>query len=176
MNKTRMSDAAVKAKTGKDWKQWFSILDKAGAKKMSHKEIAQYLYDKQRVPSWWSQMVTVTYEQERGLREKHERPDGYSVSASKTFDVPIGILYKRWSDEKLRSKWLKDRFMVRKATANKSMRITWNDNTNVEVNFYRKGAAKSQVAVQHTKLADAKQVERIRSRWKAALEQLSGAL
>jgi len=29
----RMSDDAVKAKTGKTWKQWFTILDKAGAKK-----------------------------------------------------------------------------------------------------------------------------------------------
>ena len=31
-----MSDEAVKAKTGKTWKQWFAILDKAGAKQMTH--------------------------------------------------------------------------------------------------------------------------------------------
>ena len=30
----RMSDEAVKAKTGKSWKEWFALLDKAGAKKM----------------------------------------------------------------------------------------------------------------------------------------------
>ena len=36
---------------------------------MSHKEIAEYLNEKRGVPGWWSQMVTVTYEQERGLRE-----------------------------------------------------------------------------------------------------------
>ena len=28
----RMSDEAVKAKTGKVWKEWFAILDLAGAK------------------------------------------------------------------------------------------------------------------------------------------------
>jgi hypothetical protein len=172
----RMSDAAVKTKTGKDWKQWFSILDKAGATKMSHKEIAEYLYEKRGVPGWWSQMVAVTYEQGRGLRDKHERPDGYSVSASKTFGVPVGELYKSWSDEKLRGRWLKEKIVVRKATANKSMRITWPGGTNVDVYFYSKGAAKSHVAVQHSKLADAKQVEIARSRWKAALDQLSGAL
>lgn len=73
-----MSDKAVKTKTGKDWRQWFSILDKAGARKMSHKEIAEYLYRRRGVPDcWWSQMVTVTYEQSRGLREKHQRADGY---------------------------------------------------------------------------------------------------
>lgn len=38
MGRTRMSDKAVKAKTGKDWRQWFSILDKAGAAKMSHRD------------------------------------------------------------------------------------------------------------------------------------------
>jgi hypothetical protein len=176
MPMARMSDAAVRAKTGRDWKQWFSILDKAGAMKMSHKEIAEYLYEKQGVPGWWSQMVAVTYEQERGLRDQHERPDGYSVSASKTLEVPISVLYKSWSDEKIRSKWLKEKIAVRKATANKSMRITWHDGTHVDVYFYNKGAAKSQVAVQHGKLADSKQVELARSRWKAALDRLSGAL
>ena len=37
----RMSDEAVKAKTGKVWKEWFTILDKAGAKKMTHQEIGR---------------------------------------------------------------------------------------------------------------------------------------
>jgi hypothetical protein len=176
MGGTRMSGKAVKAKTGKDWKQWFSILDKAGATKMSHKEIAEYLYEKRGVPGWWAQTITVTYEQERGLREKHQKADGYAVSASRTSKVPISVLYKHWSDEKLRRQWLKDKIVVRKATANKSMRITWPDNSHVDVYFYEKGAAKSQAAVQHSKLASAAQVKRMRSRWKAALERLAGAL
>lgn len=33
-----MSDAAIKTKTGKDWQQWFEILDKAGAMKMSRRD------------------------------------------------------------------------------------------------------------------------------------------
>ena len=56
---------------------------------MSHKEIAVYISEKEGCPSWWCQMVTVGYEQERGLREKHQKPDGYSVSASKTVAVPV---------------------------------------------------------------------------------------
>src|SRR5438093_10444365 len=100
MVKARMSDAAVKARTGNDWRQWFTIPDKAGAMKKNHKDIAEYLHERRGVPGWWSQMVAVTYEQERGLREKHERTDGYSVSASMTFEVPIRVLYKHWSNEK----------------------------------------------------------------------------
>jgi len=48
----RSSDEAVKAKTGKVWAEWFRILDKAGAKKWPHKEIAAYLHDKQNVSAW----------------------------------------------------------------------------------------------------------------------------
>jgi hypothetical protein len=169
----RMSDSAVRAKTGKDWRQWFSILDKAGAAKMSHKEIAEYLHEKRDVPGWWSQMVTVTYEQERGLRDKHQKADGYAVSASRTFQVPVNVLYKNWSDKKLRMKWLKGNIIVRKATENKSMRITWSDGTHVDVYFYEKGEQKSQAAVQHSRLDSPAQVERTRSHWKAALERLS---
>jgi hypothetical protein len=118
-------------------------------------------------------MVTVTYEQERGLRKRHQRPDGYSVSASRTFRVPVNVLYKNWSDKKLRMKWLKGLIIVRKATENKSMRITWSDGTHVDVYFYEKGGQKSQAAVQHSKLDSPAQVERTRSHWKAALERLS---
>ena len=55
-------------------KSGFQILDRAGAKKMTHQEIANYLHTKHSVPPWWTQMVTVTYEQQRGLRDKHQRP------------------------------------------------------------------------------------------------------
>ena len=37
---------AVKAKTGKDWAGWFAVLDRAGARKMSHTEIATRLYER----------------------------------------------------------------------------------------------------------------------------------
>jgi len=48
----RMSDAAVKEKTGKTRKEWLAILDKAGAKQMSHQEIVKYLNTKQGVGAW----------------------------------------------------------------------------------------------------------------------------
>lgn len=56
MGRTRMSDKAVKTKTGKDWRQWFSILDNADTRKMNQKEIAEYLYRKRGLSGWWSQM------------------------------------------------------------------------------------------------------------------------
>jgi len=174
----RMSDAAVKARTGKTWSLWFSILDKAGAKRMNHRQIVAYLVKHHDVGPWWQQMVTVTYERARGLREKHERPDGYSISRSKTLSVPISTVYKAWSDAALRGRWLgRSGVTIRKATTNRSMRITWIDGkSNVETMFYPKGRGKAQVTVQHNKLADAKTGEKMKKYWGQRLDQLQALL
>lgn len=171
-----MSSEAVRAKTGKGWKEWLATLDRAGAQQMSHRDIAKFIHKKMGCPSWWCQMVTVGYEQARGLREKHQTASGYSVSSSKTIGVGVREVFEAWSDTKTRRRWLADAaLVVRKATAPKSMRITWVDGkTNVEVNFYPKGAKKSQVSVQHNKLADAKEVEQKRAYWSAQLTKLAG--
>jgi uncharacterized protein YndB with AHSA1/START domain len=174
----RMSDEAVKAKTGKDWKEWFSILDKAGAKKMTHQEIATYLYNKQNVGPWWTQMVAVTYEQQRGMREKHERPEGFQISVSRTVNAPIAKLFKSFENAKARNAWLAEEgLVVRKVTANKSMRVTWVDGkTSLEINFYPKGNDKSQVVVQHSKLPDAKSSAKMKTYWGKALDRLRTSL
>src|SRR4030095_15173128 len=175
---TRMSDAAVKAKTGKTWSQWFSILDKAGAKEMNHKQIVAYLVKHHDVGLWWQQMVTVTYEQARGLRAKHQRPDGYSISRSKTLSVPIGAAYKAWSDAELRARWLgSNKLTVRRAAANRSMRITWIDGkTDVQTMFYPKGHRTSEITVEHNKLPDAKSGEKMKEYWGQRLDQLQALL
>jgi len=174
----KIGDEALKAKTGKTWKEWFAALDKAGANKMSHSEIADYLYEKLKVPGWWNQMVAVTYEQVRGLRQKYEKPEGYEISVSKVIPVPLSSLYKSWMDEKVRNSWLKEKGMVvRKATPNKSIRAAWNDKkTRLEVNFYAKGSSKSQVVVQHAKLGNMSQAEKMKKYWKEKLEKLDAAL
>lgn len=98
------------------------------------------------------------------------------VSLSRTYEVAIDVLYENWSEEKLHTQWLKEKIVVRKATVDKSMRITWSDGTHVDVCFYEKGAVKSQSTVQRSKLGNSAQVERMKSPWKAALERLSVAL
>ncbi len=174
----KIGDTALKAKTGKTWAEWFKILDAAGARQMGHREIADYLYKKQGVPGWWAQMVTVGYKQARGIREKHQKPDGYEVSANKTLAVPLAKLFLAWENQKLRGRWLKDAgFEVRKATKNKSMRVTWVDGkTSLDVNFYSKGDGKSLVAVQHGKLPDSKAAAHMKSYWSAQLDHLKTAI
>jgi uncharacterized protein YndB with AHSA1/START domain len=173
-----ISDAAVAKKTGKSWAEWFALLDADGAQKMNHKQIAEHLHQRHGVPGWWAQMVTVGYEQERGMRQKHEKTDGFSVSVSKTINVPVRKLFKAWEDEGERARWLPRRKMlIRKATPDKSLRISWGDGkTSVEVNFYGKGDGKSQVTCQHTKLSSREEVERMRTFWSKATQSLKETL
>lgn len=174
----RMSDSAVKAKTGKIWKEWFAILDKAGTSKLNHQEIVKYLKTKQGLGPWWQQMVTVTYEQVRGLREKYQKPEGYQISVSRTIKAPLAKLFKSFANEKARRAWLPDdRLTIRKATPNKSLRVTWHDGkSSLEITFISKGDDKSQVVVQHSKLPDAKASAKMKAYWAKALDRLRASL
>ncbi len=174
----KVGDAAVKKATGKTWADWCRALDKAGAKELDHKGIVAILHKEHDVGPWWGQMVTVGYEQARGLRKQHEKPDGFSISANKTIGAPIAALYDAWAEAKQRKRWLADpNLTVRKATANKSMRITWTDGTSsVDVVFHAKGAAKSQVSVEHRKLKGAASATRTKAYWKKSLAKLAEML
>lgn len=173
----RLSDAAVESRTGKTWSGWFKLLDAAGAKKMSHQEIVSLLNQKHGVGSWWQQMVAVTYEQARGLRDKHQKPEGYEISVSRTIAAPVGKAFRAWTDEKTRKQWLQANLEIRKATANKSLRITWeNGDTSLAVAFYPKGNGKCQVVAQHNKIPDAKAAAKMKTFWAKALDRLKEVL
>ncbi|MEP0846797.1 MAG: hypothetical protein HRF50_08245 [Phycisphaerae bacterium] len=173
-----VSSAAVEKATGKGWEAWFRILDRAGATDMSHKQIAAYLNSTQDVGDWWSQMVTVGYEQARGRREKHQRPDGYAVSGSKIIACPVSEAFRSWQDSRRRARWLPhERITIRTATPDKSMRITWSDGvSSLSANFYSKGDRKCQVAVQHGKLPDRRAAERMKAFWAERLDALRAQL
>ena len=173
-----ISSEAVKAATGKGWDEWFGIIDRAGGRKMDHKQIVAVVSKQKGARPWWQQMITVGYEQARGLRKVHETAKGYQIGRSKTLDVPMPALFKAWKDPKTRRRWMGDcDLVIRKATANKSLRITWPDGaTNVEVNFYKTKGGKSQVTVQHNKLADAKAAAKMKAYWGKQLNRLATTL
>jgi hypothetical protein len=161
------SDAAVKAKTGCNWERWVKALDDKQAHTWSHGEIAAYVHKAYKISGWWSQMVTVGYERIKGLRVIGQRRDGgFEASKSKVMAAPISRLYRAWRDARLRARWLPDvRPVIRTATRNKSMRVTWPDGTRVDVGFLAKGRAKSQVAIQHGRLPDRAAVARTKAYW-----------
>jgi hypothetical protein len=173
-----MSDEKVKAKTGCTWERWVYALDRRGAEKMSHRDIAAIVNEKYKVDGWWSQMVTVGYERIKGIRARGQRRDGtYEASKSRTFNVPVKSLFDAWADAGVRDRWLDaDGVKVRTATAPKSMRLGWTDGSIVTVWFEPKGNSKSTVALAHTKLPDRAAADRFKEYWAAQLDALGEVL
>ena len=169
---------AVLRSTGRAWDEWLAVLDRAGAKAMAHKDIALLLSRKFRVPDWWSQMVTVGYEQARGLRAVNQQADGFAANASRTIAADLDRLYAAWNEPRQRAKWLPDApIEVRRSSDGKSMRITWTANASrVDVGFFAAGKGKSRVQVGHGKLASAAAVKRQKAYWSEALLRLKALL
>ena len=173
------SDEVIRRNTGRDWDQWFALLDQWGAAERPHPEIARWIAEAHAVPGWWAQGVTVAYEQARGRRVPGQRCDGdFSVSASKTVAVPVGRLFEAFADQDLRERWLPDAaFELRTAQPGRSLRANWEDgSTRVNVNFTALGAAKSQAAVQHERLPDAEMAETMKTYWRERVAILKQVL
>jgi hypothetical protein len=172
------SDATIKAKTGCTWERWVGALDYLGAKEMSHRDIVTLVNKKYKIDGWWSQTVTVGYERIKGLRARGQRRDGtYEANKSRTFDVPVTILFEAWTDAKLRDRWLNgESVKIRTATAPKSMRLGWSDGRIIAVGFAAKGKGKSSVALTHPKLPDKATADRLKQYWSDRLDALGEVL
>ncbi|HZL85531.1 MAG TPA: hypothetical protein VFD07_09170 [Candidatus Krumholzibacteria bacterium] len=173
-----MSDDTIHAKTGRTWKEWVNVLDAIGATKMAHRDIARHVNEVLEIGGWWSQTVTVGYERIRGLRDIGQRRGGsYEATKSKTFPVAVGTLFDAFSTASGRKRWLAgEKIIARKATAGKSVRLTWSDGTSVEVWLTPKGPEKTQAAVQHRKLATKAEAEKRKKYWGERLDVLAQVL
>jgi uncharacterized protein YndB with AHSA1/START domain len=195
----RISDDAVIKRTGKDLKHWFKVIDKFNCKKNGHKATAKYLNEKHDVDGWYSQMLTVEYERENGLRDIHEKTTGYAVSASRTINAPVEDVYDAWAKPSKLNKWFttgakqtfreggkysnndKDKGEFRKIVKNKRIRFTWENEkhcpgTIVQVSFDKKGKDKTTITVQHEKLPDRKGRDDMKTGWSWAMDSLKSWL
>jgi len=173
-----MTDDAVKAKTGCTWDCWVRALDRVNAADMTHREIAQHVREKYRVSNWWAQTVTVGYERIKDLREIGQQRGGmFAANKSRTFAAPLAKLYAAFSQKRIRDRWLADAaFKIRTSSRNKSMRISWGEETSVDVSFNRKNNGKSQVSIQHRKLPSKAAATRMKEYWGVRLDDLNRLL
>jgi hypothetical protein len=171
------SEEAIRRGTGRGWEEWFGLLDGWGASERSHKEIARWLVE-QGIGGWWAQSVTVSYERARGMRAHGERPGGFSITAQKTVAVPVERLYDAFLDATVRERWLPGaELRERTATRPRTARFDWGDGaTRVIAGFTAKGAERSTVALEHERLADAAEAERMKPFWRERLSALAAQL
>jgi uncharacterized protein YndB with AHSA1/START domain len=112
------------------------------------------------------------------LRAVGEHPEGFAVTVSRTIAVPAERLYEACVEESVREHWLPGaRVRERTTTKPKSARFDWSDGSSrVNVTFLKKGEAKSTVALEHSRLADPEDRERMKAWWRERLAALSSGL
>jgi hypothetical protein len=174
------SDERIRQRTGRGWEEWFDLLDDWGAAERTHREIARWVADQLGIGPlvWDAQAITSSYERARGLREVGETEQGFAVSTTRTVAVPVERLFDAVVDEALRRSWLPDgELSERTATRPKSARFDWGDGTSrVIVGFDAKGEQKSTMALQHVRLADRDEADRMKAYWRERVTALKADL
>jgi hypothetical protein len=165
------SDEAIRERTGRGWEEWFDLLDGWGAAELSHREIARRVAAELGIDplAWNAQAITISFERARGLREVGQREHGFAATASRTVAVPVERLFDAFAAvPELRE---------RTATRPRSARFDWaGGDSRVNVVFTAKGEASSTVAVEHARLADAAEAERMKAFWRERLTALKAQL
>lgn len=168
-----VTSTAVEKTTGRGWNDWFAVLDRADAARLSRKDSTLLLQQKHGLTARWSQIVAAGYEQAQGLRLKQGKPDGFEISVSRTIAAPVDRAFAAWREAPLREQWLpRTPLTIRKATPHKSIRIVWPDESLLSVNFWPKGSLKCQVVPQHSKLPSPEAAEKMKTYWSEKLEAL----
>jgi hypothetical protein len=174
------SDERIRQRTGRGWEEWFDLLDDWGAAERTHREIARWVADQLGIGPlvWDAQAITSSYERARGLREVGETEQGFAVSTTRTVAVPVERLFDAVVDEARRRSWLPDgELSERTATRPKSARFDWGDGTSrVIVGFDAKGEQKSTMALQHVRLADRDEADRMKAYWRERVTALKADL
>jgi hypothetical protein len=173
-----MSDEAIRRRTGRGWEEWFDLLDGWGAAERTHTEIARWVVEEHSTRGWDAQAITVGYERASGRRAVGEHADGFSITVSKTVAVSIDRLYEAFVDGSMRGRWLPDGELRERTTQKpRSVRFDWGDGTTrVNVGFVAKGEDKSTAALEHQRLANAEEAERMKAFWRDRVTLLKEVL
>lgn len=175
----RQEHSGIRRATGRGYDEWFALLDRWGAPGREFREIADWLEGEHGASRWWAQKLIVEYEQARGLRPPGVRPGGtFTVGTSKTVAVPVERLYEAVVDPQQRERWLPGAVLrERTSRPGRSARFDWSDDgTRVSVTVEAKGAARSQLALEHERLSDRETAQRAKTFWRERLTALKATL
>lgn len=196
MSDGNISDEAVREATGRGWRGWWKILDAWGARNSAHSEIAKYLAHEHGLSGWWSQMVTVQYEREHGMRELGEAAGGFQMGTQKTFLPDAGAAWELLAGAEGLRTWLGpgapdalvegERYRladgtvgeVRVVSPGSHVRLTWlppiwSEPSTLQVRAVASSSGRGAISFHHEKLPDQAAREAMIAHWKDRLEALA---
>lgn len=189
------TDANAREKTGKTSKQWFALLDDFGGIDKGRRELVNHMYSTHKLDEWWATTLVVEYERAKGALEKDGKPRGYSICSTKTVAASLERVFAAFGDAKDLDRWLGartrvefqdggtlqngdgDRATFQRIRPNKDLRLVWEhpqraSGSQVEVLFADKGADKTGITLNHTRIQSRRHADELRAGWGAAFEQL----
>lgn len=179
MNTTERNRPGLRKATGKDYDEWFALLDEWGAANREYREIADWLTGEHGFTKWWAQKVIVEYEESRGIRQPGVRGDGtFTITASKTVSVGVESLFDAFVAADLREQWLPGVVLdERTSKTPHSARFDWShDGTRINCTFAAAGADKATVGVEHERLPDQQAAAHLKKYWRERLTVLKNLL
>lgn len=170
------SDDTIRERTGRGWEEWFDLLDTASMNARPHREIAKWVAEQLDVVplAWPAQAVTKSYERARGGKAIGQQDDGtFTINASKTLAVAAERLYAAIVDDPAR--WFGDGLLRRPTTAPRTARYDYGT-TRVALYVNVKDPGKATVSIQHSRLADAAEADRMKEFWRDRLAGMKTAV
>lgn len=171
------SDEAVKKATGKVWAEWRAAMD-PWAGDLTHKDIARRLKDEHGLSGWWSQAVTGGWEIMTGRRGKHEMTDGFQATGSRTIAADAALVRAAITEPSVFAGWApKGGMEITTANPGKPVNARWLGPEGGRVVLHAEASgSKTKLSVHHERLPDADTCERMKTAWRAALDDLKARL
>jgi hypothetical protein len=172
---------SIEKGTGITWDEWLDWLNSQGAKDLSHTEIAklvnQKLKDKIESAGWWSQGITVAYEQRIGRRQAGQRNDGsFELSVSKIRDASREEAFRQYTKELNNVTKFNSCVGANKRTSETPVRSYWRcdleDGSKVTWAVEKKEPQKSLLVITHTGLTSSDVASEWKGFWKEYIDKL----
>lgn len=197
----KVTAESVYKATKKTWDEWVPILNKAGAKNMTFREITKFLAKKYKLGTWWQGAVAAGYEIHIGRRIEGRNQKGeYSVTATKSIKLNRDAIWDFITSEAGQALWLrpmtpiedfapKTQFEVeggiygeiRTLKPPERLRMRWQDTEWPKPSVLNIGIAQhrpnsSILYVMHEALASPRLREQMREYWRERLEEVKRAI
>lgn len=193
----KVSTESVFKHTGKHWRQWIPLLEKAGAASWSYHDTVAFLAKKHKLTPWWQHGVALGFEIAQGRRKTGQDAKGhYMVTATKSLRCSAAQAWKIIASREGIATWLKpldselelkpkaqfettDGFFGEIRTVAKARRVRmywqdplWEKHTVLELMLAAPSPGKVVLVFNHTALRDTRSQASLRIRWKSICEEI----
>ncbi|WP_250038287.1 hypothetical protein [Paractinoplanes maris] len=171
----------VERATKRSWDEWLAFMDGIGARDLDHKQIALKVYYELEGAGveplgWWTQAVTVAYEQFIGRRIPGQRPDGtFQMSVSKATKLGMRELMDAWTLFAREDAFVSALIVGDPKVSGTDRRITWRakvaDGSSVVVTSEPKPHGTASIVATQIGLPGPAENDEARANWTAAVQR-----